>query len=107
MISLYWTHIELLSGERPSADTCSVGLDDADGLSNELGRDPKPSANTSDGRGRGSHEWICPEIDIQHQSICAFDKDSFARGDSLVHIDNAIDHIRPQALCKSLASSFR
>jgi hypothetical protein len=88
----------LLSGERTSSHPGGVRLDDSYCLSYLLRRDAKPSTNPTNRRRRGCDIRVSAKIDVKHQSIGTFHKNSLARGDSLVNVDDAVHNKRLQLL---------
>ena len=96
------THVQLLGGERPSSNTGSVCLDDADSVAYHLRWDTKPRAHAANGGGRRSDEWVCPKIDVKHQCIGSFHQDSLSGRNRLVNIGDAVDHVGTQFFGKLL-----
>ena len=85
------THIQLLSGERPTTDSSGIRLDHTDRRPNQLWRDSQTGANPSNSRRRRSDVRVCPKIYIQHQRIGTFDEDTLSGVQSRVDISDAVD----------------
>lgn len=93
------THVELLGGERTTADTRSVGFDDADDLSDELGGYAESGAYAADGGGGRCDVWVRSEVEVEHEGVGAFDEDFLARGNGFVDVDYAVDHVGAESVC--------
>lgn len=96
------THVELFGGERATTNTSGVRLDDAYRSSNRLGRDPQSSANaTNRGRG-GCYIRIRPKVNVEHQSICALNKNPLVCCQSIMHVGDTVYDERFQSLSQVL-----
>lgn len=84
------TYVELLGGERATTNTSSVCLDDTNRSPDDLWRYPKAGANTTNGGRGGGHIRIRPEVDIEHQRICALYKNLFMCCQSTMNIRNTV-----------------
>ena len=89
-------HVQLLGGERPTANSSGIRLDNTDRCPNQLGWDSQTGTNPSDGGRRRSDEWVRPKIDIQHQRVGTFDKDPLSSAQSRMDISDAVDDERLQ-----------
>jgi hypothetical protein len=96
------TNIELLSREWPPTHTRRVCLNDADRSVYKFRGNSETGTNTSDSGRGGCYKRVSAEVDIKHQCVRAFDENSFPLADGFVHENDAVNHVRPQSLRKSL-----
>ena len=68
------TYVELLSRERPTANTRRIRFDHPNRLPNQLRRDTQPRAHPNNRRRARRHERVRAEVDIQHQRVRALDQ---------------------------------
>ena len=102
MVSDGKIYIQEFSRKGTAANPCSVRFDNTNCLSYQLRRYPKASANSTNRcRGR-SDEGICAIVNVQHESISAFDKHAFVCGDRRMKIRDTVDNVGPQLVRKIL-----
>jgi hypothetical protein len=87
------THVELLGRERTSSNASSISLDHTHDLSNRLGGQSQPGANSSNAGRGGSDKGVSSEIEVEHQGVGAFDEDALLGEKGLVEEGWAVDDV--------------
>lgn len=87
------THIELLRRERSSSDPSRISLHDPNHPLDHHRWYSQPCTNPTDTSRAGSHVWVGTEIEIEHESVCTFDEDSFVLGESFVEEGRTVDNV--------------
>lgn len=99
------THIELLSGEWPTANASSVCFHDADDFSDATWRNAQAGADAADGRRAARHERISSIVDVEHQRVRALDEDALSGVKRLMYIHDAVNDEGAKPFRQSLQSS--
>lgn len=99
------THVELLGGERSGSDAGRVGLYDSDDLPDRLGGQSQSSADSSDAGGRRSDVGVRSKVEVEHESVGAFDEDALVGHHGLVEEGRSIDDVGLEAGSESLVAN--
>lgn len=98
------TYVELLSRERSSTDSGGVRLDHTDnGLDHHRGN-TQTGADTADRGSTRRDVGVGSVIDVKHERVGTFDKDSLVLLNLLVQEGRSIDDERLQSFCNSLSN---
>jgi len=98
-------YIELFSREGPSTDACGVSFDNANGASDHLGGYTETGADTANRSRRGGDIRVGSKVEVEHQSIGSFHKNSLPRCDGFVDVGDTVCDIWPQPFCEFLQTS--
>ena len=60
--------------EGPRADASRVSFHDPEHAIDRSETHSGARERAADHRARGSHEWICPEVDVEHRALGAFEE---------------------------------
>lgn len=85
------THVELLSRERTRSNPRRIRLDNPNHLSNRPGWQAESRANSSDSGRRTRDEGVRSKIEVEHESVRAFDEDALLLEQSAVEEGGAVD----------------
>jgi hypothetical protein len=97
-------YVQLFGGEGPSTNASGICFDDTNGVSDQLRGNTQPSAHSANGSRGRRNKGISPKVNIEHEGVGAFHQNLLARGNGLVDIREAVDHIGTESLRELLVS---